>query len=281
MNRIISSLALGLGLLIVNNLHAQNPTTQQNQSINLRNAQATTFGVQDQRLIDMMMPFVKGVGRAVTSLDNLREQSVKPFMMPVREIEQAGTEMSYTLAACLEFYYNQDNNYKINLSPDFITLNLLGQNRALQFKDAFQFLSQNGTVDSAILPYGSAKLTNAVYNASKFRITNYLHVFTPLTKSLQKVFEIRKALVRGNPVIVEFNADPTLLQANGKDIWTPTGAPSQVFPMAVVSYNEDKKMIELMSPWGSDWGRAGYIWISYDHFGQLAQNGYVVLPVGQ
>lgn len=281
MNRIISSLALGLGLLIVNNLHAQNPTTQQNQSINLRNAQATTFGVQDQRLIDMLMPFVKGVGRAVTSLDNLREQSVKPFMMPVREIEQAGTEMSYTLAACLEFYYNQDNNYKINLSPDFITLNLLGQNRALQFKDAFQFLSQNGTVDSAILPYGSAKLTNAVYNASKFRITNYLHVFTPLTKSLQKVFEIRKALVRGNPVIVEFNADPTLLQANGKDIWTPTGAPSQVFPMAVVSYNEDKKMIELMSPWGSDWGRAGYIWISYDHFGQLAQNGYVVLPVGQ
>lgn len=281
MNRIISSLVLGLGLLIVNDLHAQNPTTQQNQSINLRNAQATTFGVQDQRLIDMMMPFVKGVGRAVTSLDNLREQSVKPFMMPVREIEQAGTEMSYTLAACLEFYYNQDNNYKINLSPDFITLNLLGQNRALQFKDAFQFLSQNGTVDSAILPYGSAKLTNAVYNASKFRITNYLHVFTPLTKSLQKVFEIRKALVRGNPVIVEFNADPTLLQANGKDIWTPTGAPSQVFPMAVVSYNEDKKMIELMSPWGSDWGRAGYIWISYDHFGQLAQNGYVVLPVGQ
>lgn len=281
MNRIVSSLVLGSGLLIINNVQAQTPTTQQNQSINLRNAQATTFGIQDQRLIDMMMPFVKGVGRSVTSLENLREQSVKPFMMPVREIEQAGTEMSYTLAACLEFYYNQDNNYKINLSPDFITLNLLGQNRALQFKDAFQFLSQNGTVDSAILPYGSAKLTNAVYNASKFRINNYLHVFTPLTKSLQKVFEIRKALVRGNPVIVEFNADPSLLQANGKDIWTPTGTPSQVFPMAVVSYNEDKKMIELMSPWGSDWGRAGYIWISYDHFGQLAQNGYVVLPVGQ
>lgn len=270
-----------MGFLIVNNLQAQIPAPQKNQDINLRSTQAAAFGVQDQRLIDMMMPFVKGVGRSVTSLDNLREQSVKPFMMPVREIEQVGTEMSYTLAACLEFYYNQDNNYKINLSPDFITLNLLGQNRGLQFKDAFQFLSQNGTVDSAILPYGSQKLTNAVYNASKFRITNYLHIFTPLTKSLQKIFEIRKALVRGNPVIVEFNADPSLLQANGKDIWVPTGAPSQVYPMAVVSFNEDKRMIELMSPWGSDWGRAGYIWISYDHFGQLAQNGFVVLPIGQ
>ncbi|WP_373549092.1 hypothetical protein [Haliscomenobacter sp.] len=281
MNRISFSLVCSLGLLIVNNLQAQDkPTSTQNQSINLRNAQAVAFGVQDQRMIDMMMPFVKGVGRA-NSLDNLREQSVKPFMMPVREIEQVGTEMSYTLAACLEFYFNQDNNYKINLSPDFITLNLLGQNRALQFKDAFQFLSQNGTVDSAILPYGSQKLTNAVYNASKFRITNYLHVFTPLTKSLQKIFELRKALVRGNPVIVEFNADPSLVQANGKDTWIPTGAPSQVYPMAVVSFNEDKRMIELMSPWGSDWGRAGYIWISYEHFGQLAQNGFVVLPVGQ
>jgi len=279
MNRIISSVISSFLLLIFNNLYAQ-PTTVPNPNTTPRSTDAASFGVQDQRLIDMMMPFVKGVGRA-NSLDNLREQSVKPFMMPVREIEQVGTEMSYTLAACLEFYFNQDNNYKINLSPDFITLNLLGQNRALQFKDAFQFLSQNGTVDSAILPYGSQKLTNAVYNASKFRITNYLHVFTPLTKSLQKIFELRKALVRGNPVIVEFNADPSLLQANGKDIWVPTGAPSQVYPMAVVSFNEDKRMIELMSPWGSDWGRAGYIWISYDHFGQLAQNGFVVLPVGQ
>jgi hypothetical protein len=279
MNRIISSVISSFLLLIFNNLYAQ-PTTIPNSNTAPRSTDAASFGVQDQRLIDMMMPFVKGVGRA-NSLDNLREQSVKPFMMPVREIEQIGTEMSYTLAACLEFYFNQDNNYKINLSPDFITLNLLGQNRALQFKDAFQFLSQNGTVDSAILPYGSQKLTNAVYNASKFRITNYLHVFTPLTKSLQKIFELRKALVRGNPVIVEFNADPSLLQANGKDIWVPTGAPSQVYPMAVVSFNEDKRMIELMSPWGSDWGRAGYIWISYDHFGQLAQNGFVVLPVGQ
>lgn len=280
MNRISICLALGFGLMTITNLQAQNPVPAQNQATNSRNNQAAAFGIQDQRMIDMMMPFVKGVGRA-NSLDNLREQSVKPFMMPVREIEQVGTEISYTLAACLEFYYNQDNNYKINLSPDFITLNLLGQNRALQFKDAFQFLSQNGTVDSAILPYGSAKLTNAVYNASKFRINNYLHIFTPLTKGLQKVFEIRKALVRGNPVIVEFNGDPSLVQANGKDTWTPTAAPSQVFPMAVVSFNEDKKMVELMSPWGSDWGRAGYIWISYDHFGQLAQNGYVVLPIGQ
>lgn len=227
-----------------------------------------------------MMPFVKGVGRT-EGLENLREQSIKPFMMPVREVEQTGTEMSYTLAACLEFYFNQDKNYKINLSPDFITLNLIQQNRALQFRDAFQFLSQNGTVDSAIQPYGSQKLSSAVNTAGKFRISNYLQVFTPLSKPLQKIFELRKALVRGNPVIVEVSADPSLVQANGKDIWVPAGAPSQIYPMAVVSFNEDKRMIELMSPWGSDWGRAGYIWISYDHFGQLAQNGFVVLPVGQ
>lgn len=282
MNRISITLIVGFGLLLITSMSAQNPTNPAKTQANLstRNAQTAAFGVQDQQLIDMMMPFVAGVGRA-GSLDNLREQSVKPFMMPVREIEQVGTEMSYTLAACLEFYFNQDNNYKINLSPDFITLNLLGQNRALQFKDAFQFLSQNGTVDSAILPYGSQRLTNAVYNANKFRITNYLHVFSPLSKSLQKMFEIRKALVRGNPVIVEFNADASLAQANGKDTWVPQGTPSQVYPLAVVSFNEDKKMVELMSPWGSDWGRAGYIWISYEHFGQMAQNGFVVLPVGQ
>jgi hypothetical protein len=275
----ICTLLLGFGFLTIHSIQAQIKPSPVPLSAP-KNSQTVAFGVQDQKLIDFMMPFVKGVGRA-NSLDNLREQSVKPFMMPVRQIEQTGTEMSYTLAACLEFYFNQDNNYKINLSPDFITLNLLSQNRSLQFNEAFQFLSQNGTVDSAILPYGSDRLTNAVYSANKFRITNYLHVFSPLTKPLQKIFEIHKALVRGNPVIVELNVDASLPLANGKDTWAPQGVPSKTYPMAVVSYNEDKRMVELMSPWGSVWGRAGYIWITYDHFGQLAQNGFVVLPVGQ
>jgi hypothetical protein len=241
--------------------------------------QAISFGIKDASMIDKMMPTILGVASKL-SLDNLRVQSVKPFLMPVRMTEANGTEMTYTLAACLEYYVNLHKNYKINLSPDFIALNLKGQNRSLTFVEAFNFLSQDGTIDSAVLPYGSPRLNNTVYNSNKYKINNYLHIFNPIHKPLQKIFEIRKALLRGNPVIVEFKGDPSLQAASGVDTWTPRMQGTNTYPMMVVSYDDDKKMVELTSPWGSSWGKAGYIWVGYDYFGALAQNAFVVIPTG-
>jgi hypothetical protein len=243
-----------------------------------RNNAALPFGVQDALLIDQLMVITPGF--KVTSLDALREQSVKPYMMPVRRATDRGSELSYELASCLEFYKNLNENYKLNLSPDFITLNLTGQGIQQTPQTAFRFLADVGTVDSAILPYGSTNLTSAVRSALRYRITNFLQIFRDVTKPRQKIYEIRKALMRGNPIIIDFKADPSLPLANGAESWKLQGQATQFYPLVVVGFDEDKQALEVMGAWGSEWGKAGYSWISYDDFGELAMNGYVLIPTG-
>jgi hypothetical protein len=75
-------------------------------------------------------------------------------------------------------------------------------------------------------------------------------------------------------------ADPSLPLANGVDEWKLQGQATQLYPLVVVGFNEDKQAVEVMSAWGSAWGRAGYVWIPYEDFGNLAVNGYVLIPTG-
>ncbi len=242
---------------------------------NLTNANAQ-IGIDNLQMIEQMMFTIPGVGSNARTL--LRQQSVKPYMMPVRKVGYRGSELSYALASCLEFYVNLNKNYKVNLSPDFIKLSIENAGKAVSLEEAFRFLVQNGTVSAAIMPYDSPALTSAVYATQKFNIQNYLHIFRPFTKARQKVFEVRKSLMRGNPVMVRINANANIKALSGQNTLSLGGAANESYSFIVVGYNEDKNALELMSAWGSTWGNSGYAWISYDDFGKYATDGYVMLP---
>lgn len=241
---------------------------------------AQQFGITDQLMIDQFMPVVPGVG--TTALDILREQNIKSYLMPTRRSEQSNAEWSYALATCLEYYINLNKNYKLNLSPDYIQLNLATRQSAGTLEDAFRLLAEDGTVNAAILPYGASALTSAVYATPRYRIVNYLHVFRDVTKERQRVFELRKALMRGNPVLVEVQADASLREARGQSTWLPGGGPATLTaPLLVVGFDETREAFEVTSgSWGGDWGRGGYLWISYADLGKIAINGYVLIPDG-
>lgn len=243
----------------------RNPTDATNQ-----------IGINDVQMIEQLMFTVPGVGSNARTL--LREQSVKPYMMPVRKVGFRGSELSYALASCLEFYVNLNKNYKVNLSPDFIKLSIENAGKAVNLEEAFAFLVKNGTVSAAIMPYDSPALTSAVYATQKFNIQNYLHVFRPFTKERQKVFEVRKALMRGNPVLVRINANSSIKALSGQNTLTLGGAANETYTFIVVGYDEDKNALELMSSWGPTWGNSGYAWVSYDDFGKYATDGFVMLP---
>ncbi len=236
----------------------------------------TQIGVNDMNLIDQMMFVVPGVGSNARTL--LTEQNLKPYMMPVRKVGFRGSELSYALASCLEFYVNLNKNYKVNLSPDFIKLSIENAGKAVNLEEAFLFLVQSGTVSAAIMPYDSPALTSAVYATQKFSIQNYLHVFRPFTKERQKVFEVRKSLMRGNPVLVKINTDANIKALSGQSTLTLGGAANESFTFIVVGYDEERNAFELMSSWGSTWGQSGYAWLSYDDFGKYATDGFVMLP---
>ncbi len=236
---------------------------------------ATRLGVLDADLIDRMMPIVEGVGG--TAREMLQQQSVKPYMMPVRKVGVHGSDLSYALATCLEYYVNLDKNYKLNLSPDYISLNIENAGRNVTLTDAFQFLAQEGTVNAAIVPYEATELTGAVYSTQKFKIQNYLHIFREVTPARQRVYEVRKALMRGNPVLVELKSDEQIKNITDSRNLEPADG-MQLFPLIVVGYDEGQQAFEVMSCWGRNWGVDGYIWISYDQFGKSSVNGYVMVP---
>ena len=234
------------------------------------------MGVTDAAQIDALMYYIPGVGSP--SRQALERQSIKPYMMPVRQMSGAGMDWAYALADCLEYYANLNTNYKDNLSPDYIALSLRGQGSP-SLPDGLRFLIENGTVSAAIIAYGAGNIPSAVYASKRYNLQNYLHIFQDFTRSREKVFEVRKALSRGNPVIVELMADPGFATIENNRYYEPKGTPSQRFIVVVVGYDETEEALEVRTPFGRGWGDGGYLWVDYDDFGNQARNGYVMLPV--
>lgn len=237
---------------------------------------AMTFGVNSPSLIDEMMPFIEGRGNNGKAM--LEEQSVKAYMMPVRRAPSGGSDLCYLAASLLEYYVNLDRNYKVNLSPDYLSLNLQSRGKAIKANDVFSFLGQDGTVSAAILPYGAQELHSGVYATTKYKIDNYLHLFNPDSGGRVKVFELRKALMRGNPALVELRGSEEMQAIRNQREWEPISEGDKSYYFIVVGYDEKTESFELMSCWGKDWAGNGYISVAYDLFSKRARNGYVIVP---
>lgn len=257
-----------LCLILSLHVNAQNPRA--------KSAAGMSLGISAPDQVESFMYVVPGVGSSARDL--LEQQSLKPYMMPVRKTGFRGNDLAYAAASCLEYYVNLGRNYKINLSPDFISLSLAGSGKVNNSKEVLDFMSEQGTVNAAIVPYDANQLTGAVFSTQKFDVVNYLHIFTNLTRDRQRVFEAKKALMKGNPILVEFATDGKMKSQVGTRHMDRVGNGTTVDYLVVVGYNENEEAFEVMSTWGTNWGANGYIWIKYDDFGKLAQNGYVLIP---
>lgn len=233
------------------------------------------FGITDESLFDQLMGVVPGVGKSSKEL--IQRQSVKSYMMPVRDVGNNNMELAYMAAILMEYYVNLDKNYKVNLSPDYIALNMESSGMAMNSTGIMNFLAQDGTVSAAVLPFGSDRLTNAVFATEKFTIKNFLYLFRDVTRGRQRIFETRKALLRGHPVLVEVKSNPAIKTAFGEYYWEPPTDGNNLFPLIIVGYDELEEAFEATSCWGRKWGDNGYIWIHYDDFEKYVVNGYVVI----
>ncbi|MFK7935070.1 MAG: hypothetical protein AB8G22_16280 [Saprospiraceae bacterium] len=277
-----SSLFAFLFVLSVNFGQAQTTDTiplQSTKSVaEMLDMLSTQVGIADARYFAEIMGTTPGVGSNAAQL--LAAQSVKSYMMPPREANGKNPMESYALAACLEFYINHNQNYKVNLSPDFLMLSLRNGEQLPQLKDGFKFLIESGTVSAAILPYGATAMSSAVYATQKYQIKNYLHLFRMDSKPRQKIFETRRALMRGHPVLLQLKIDDSYLTLKNTRYWTPsvnTSDSEQLETVIAVGYDEDLEAFELLSFRGAGWGNAGYIYIDYDDFGKYVEGGYVVV----
>jgi hypothetical protein len=230
------------------------------------------LGIADAQLFDQYMRVVEGVGSSAKDL--LNEQSLKSYMMPPRKAGNAANSATYAFSCALEYYVNLNNNYKDNLSPDFIRL----QQPQANAEENLSFLASTGTVSAAILPFDSPNLTPSVYSAVKYKIKNYLKLFQPTTRPQQKLYDLRKAIMRGNPVVVEMSITQDFKTLRQTRYWQPTDKTTVGTQyLVVVGYDEERKAVELLNSNGREWGNNGYIWVSYEDFGAFATNAYVLI----
>jgi C1A family cysteine protease len=260
-------------LISAQTVFAQNPKPSQNPPSDY--GSRGKLGISDAKMFDQFLKVIGGVG---SLKENLAEQSLKSYMMPPRKMSVGAISYSssYALTSALEYYINLNNNYKDNLSPDFIKLNL--PKGAIE--DELAFLATNGTVSAAILPYSATNLPPSVNAALKYKISNYLKLFQATTRPQQKLYDLKKAIMRGNPVIVELQVTNEFKNLKQVRLWNAAEGdktPAGTHFLVVVGYNEDTKTVELLNSWGREWGSGGYIRMGYDDFGALAVNGYVLL----
>ncbi len=232
------------------------------------------YGVQDAALIDALMPQMPGFGGSAR--DMLQQQSVKPFLMPVRKAGERGDETAYLVSACLEYYANRERNFKVNLSPDFIGLHLRKAG-GVNLRDALVFLIERGTVSAAVVPYDATTVSEAAFSVQAYRISNFLHIFRELSPPRHSTFEVKKALLRGNPVLVEIKADDAFRHASATRFVQP-GAPASLQALLIVGFDESLGAFEVQACRGHEWGQNGYAFIRYDDFERAAVNGYVLVP---
>lgn len=126
--------------------------------------------------------------------------------------------------------------------------------------------------------------------AEPYRIQDYVLLFSGSDKdNYIKVDRVRKALAEKRPVVFGMHCPSSFNQAGER--WYPTAsdyteareivvngnyARYSGHAMCVVGY-DDQKMggaFEIVNSWGSNWGRGGFTWMTYDDFRRFTNNAY-------
>lgn len=245
----------------------------------LNNNKGIAIGVSDAQMIDRLLTVVPKVG--TDSREMFMERTVKSYMMPARNTGNEGNSLAYAITNCLEYYLNLNNNFKDNLSPDYIYLNTNTVQKKATADEMLTFTVITGTVSAAIMPYYSKNIPLGANAVSKVKAQNYLHVFYETAKTSYKLFEIRKALTRGHPVIVEMEISKGFRTIKDSRYWQPEledNTPDGRHYLIVVGFDEQRRAVEILNCWGIEWGNDGYLWINYDDFGKYSKHGYVIVP---
>lgn len=215
-----------------------------------------------------------------SSRDQISQQNIKNLLMPPRKQMNAKSSAFYAIASALEFYVNLNSNFKINLSPEFIKFHLPSGKQNLP--DALNFLKEEGTISAALLPYDAQKLTAAMYQAERYKIDSYLQLFKSDFRERHKIFAIKKALLRGNPVIATLSVNQDFAKLNYQNrYWDPHSGQNSnnTKTVLIVGYDEDDEVFEIMNFQGSEWGNRGCVLVDYEDLGNHVREGFVLVRI--
>ena len=91
--------------------------------------------------------------------------------------------------------------------------------------------------------------------------------------------EMKRLLVQGHPIIVALMVGDKFRHLSGNEAYVGTDEDElslRPHALVVVGYDNKQQTFRVMNSWGSEWGDAGFAWISMPAFRRWAREAYVL-----
>lgn len=127
--------------------------------------------------------------------------------------------------------------------------------------------------DGCMLPPSAELFDRAKQNKP---VKDFVKVFDEYNTANEKIFNTKQQIaVYGTPVIVGMQVFESLhTYKNTDDFYIPSGPLNEYHAVVVVGYN--MKGFKIVNSWGSNWGKGGFFWISFDDFAKVTVGGMVL-----
>jgi C1A family cysteine protease len=190
-------------------------------------------------------------------------------MLPVRDQGQEGSSTGFAVAAALEYQIRKSLGQQVRLSPRFLYYASREREHAemqdvgATISDAVLVAKERGVVADSVWPYVAGQYAShppaSVDGAKHYRAAK--------TVRLSNLAEIKSALA-GGPVVAGITAYPSAFRTKSDGLVPMPGTSEQVvggYPICVVGYDDQRKLLKFESSWGVAWGEHGYGYLSYDY----------------
>ncbi len=165
-------------------------------------------------------------------------------------------------------------NSAYRCSPAFLYNSLnRGRDQGIEIVDALVFLKEQGCPREELMPYiekdhAYQPSSRAKAEAASYRIDGFGRV------DYSDMDQIRAHLLQGRVIIVTMLISENFVTLD-KELWEPEGKRRGRHTMAMVGYDDRKRLIYVLNSVGKSWAKEGGAAISYSWFVRLCKQAYV------
>jgi hypothetical protein len=112
--------------------------------------------------------------------------------------------------------------------------------------------------------------------AAQFKIKDYNTLFQISDNAERKILMTQSSLRANKPVVIGMALTPSFNNVGPDGHWAPSPIEGTTggHAMCVVGYDDYNRRFEILNSWGTNYGKGGYVTVSYDDFGKYCRYGF-------
>ncbi|MFK7949243.1 MAG: C1 family peptidase, partial [Saprospiraceae bacterium] len=207
--------------------------------------------------------------------------SLKKYCPEVRQQDETSSNVGWavgysamTITYAKQYEWTTEEINENALSPTFLSSQLRDKDCQAVFGigEVLELASHRGNVFykefDAIYGYCNAHVSVFKMKPTYlFKLKDYLTLFSLNAYNKQKIYNTKKSISEGKPVIIGMKVLKNFENLTKKTpYWNPNIGDTNVLgghAMVVVGYDESRGAFEVMNSWGKNWGNDGFIYIKY------------------